>query len=515
MVMKKVKLNTAQLAVVLAAMTILSKVLGFVRELFLANYFGAGYVTDSYVMSMSIPNNLLAGIVGATMTAYMPVFSRKVEANEKDGQTFTSQLINFLLCVTCVAAVLGGIFAKQLVGVFAPGFTGDAFDLTVFYTRIAFVMVIFSVLTNILGGYLQYKGVFIPQNFLAYIQNVFIITAIIISAKLGVPKILIFGITAGYIAMGLGTLFIANRNGYAHELSFQFSDSVKDVVAMAIPVFIGTSISEINALVDRMLASGLPTGSVSALQYGNIFSGMVSSFTVGIFVTIIYPRLAKAFSLKEYETVSEVSEKGINLIVLLMLPMTLGSMVYSNQVVQVVYERGAFSAAATDLTASAFFYYSIAMAFNGVRSLLDKVFFSAHDSKTPVICSGVALVLNIILNLILVKPMAHAGLALATSISNVVATVLLYVMFKKKFPQITLLSSFKKIGKIAVFSVISVGASYAFYYFVGNAIWMPRMVLLGASVLIACIIYFIFLYVARFEELNLIKDMIFRRNKEA
>ena len=513
--MKKRKLNTAQLAIILAAMTLASKLLGFVRELFLAGNFGTGYITDSYVMATSIPNTLLSNIMAAAMTAYLPVFSQKIERSEEEGIRFTRQLVNFLLCVTGAFAVLGGIFAKQIVGVFAPGFSAEAASLTVYYTRIAFVMVMFSAFTQILGGYLNYKGIFIPQNLFAYAQNIFIISAIIISAKTSVPEILIFGIAMGYAVMGLGTLALSGRYGYKHKFDFSFSDSVKEVIVFAIPVFIGNSLSEINAFIDRSLASNLPEGSVSALYYGNICATTVLTLTVSICVTIIYPRLTKAFSLEEYDTVSEISEKGINLTVLLMLPMTLGAMVYSNQAIQVVFERGAFQEAATELTASAFFYYSIAMAFNGVRGLLDKVFFAAHDSKTPVICSGISIVVNIILNLLLVKPMAHAGLALATSISNIVATVLLYVMFRKKFPQIILLSSFKKIGKIAVFSIVSVGLSYAFYYFVENAIWMPRMVLLGFAVLVACVIYYIFLKISRFEELEMIMKMIFKRNKEA
>ena len=513
--MNKRKLSTAQLAAVLSVMAIISKLLGFLRELLLANYYGASYVTDAYIMSMSIPNNLLAGIVSAAMTAYMPVFSRKVEKNVEEGYAFTSQTLTFLLSATGIAAVLGGIFARPLVHLFAPGFEGATAELTIFYTRVAFVMIVFSVFWQVLGAYLQYKGVFIITNIFAYIQNALIIAAIIISAKTAVPEILIFGIAGGYLVNAVGTTIIAKRQGYSFKFNFKFSDSVKDVITLAIPVFLGSCAGELNAFIDRILASNLPEGSVSALNYGNLFANVVSAFTVGIFITIIYPRLAKAFAREEYDRVSDMAERGINIIVLLMLPMTLGSMLYSNQIVQVVYERGAFSDTATSLTATAYFYYAIAMTFAAVKSLLEKIFFAAHDTKTPVICSAVAVACNIVLNLILVRYMAHGGLALATSISQIVSTVLEYILFRREFPAIRLLSSFKKIGLISLFSVISVGASYAVYYFVGNAIWMPRMVLLGLAVLAACVIYLIFLYIGRFEELNLIKDLIARRSKEA
>ena len=177
------KLTTTQLALVLAIMTVGSKVLGFVRELLLANYYGASFITDAYTMSMSIPNNLLAGIVGAAATAYMPVYSKKFESEGKEsGDLFTSQIINLLLCVVGVVMVLGWIFTEPLVHLFAPGFTGETFALTAYYLRIAFVMVFFSVVSNILTSFLQYNKVFVSQSLVTYLQNICIVAAIIVSA---------------------------------------------------------------------------------------------------------------------------------------------------------------------------------------------------------------------------------------------------------------------------------------------------------------------------------------------
>lgn len=509
---KNHKLTTAQLALILAIMAVGSKLLGFVRELLLANYYGASYITDAYTMSMSIPNNLLAGIVGAAATAYMPVYSKKVEAEgEKAGNIFTSQIINLLLCVVGVVMVLGWIFSEPLVHLFAPGFSGATFDLTAFYLKVAFVMVFFSVTTNLLGSYLEYKSIFIAPNFLAYAQNICIIIAIIVSAKTNTPKLLIFGITTGYLVASIGKIIIAKKHGFEYSANFKFNQPVKEILLLAIPVFIGSGASEINALVDRVLASNLKEGSVSALQYGNLFSILISSLTISIFVTIIYPRLTQAFSLNDFDRISDVSERGINLIALLMVPCTLGALVYASPVIQVVYERGAFTEAATDLTAAAFFYYSIGMAFTATRSFLDKIFFSVHDTVTPVKCSVIAVCFNIVLNLTLVKVMGHAGLALATSISQIISTLVEYFLFGKKFKEITLLKSKRKLLTICLFSAVSVGLSYAFYYFVGNAIWMPRMVLLGAAVLIAVIIYLLLLYIFKFEELVLFKDLVGRK----
>ena len=506
------KLTTTQLALVLSIMTVGSKILGFIRELLLANYYGASFITDAYTMSMSIPNNLLAGIVGAAATAYMPVYSKKVETEgEGSGNLFTSQIINLLLFVVGIIMILGWIFAEPLVHLFAPGFSGQTLELTTFYLRVAFVMVFFSVVSNMLGSFLEYKGVFIAPTALSYLQNVCIITAIVVSAKTNTPEGLIFGITTGYLVMAVGKSIIASKNGYKYKPELNFTKPVKEIIVLAIPVFIGSSAGEINALVDRILASKLAEGSVSSLQYGSLFSGLISSLTIGIFVTIIYPRLTQAFAQNDFERISDVSERGINLIALLMVPCTLGALMYASQVIQVVYERGAFNSVATDLTAAAFFYYAIGMAFTATRSFLDKIFYSVHDTITPVKCSIVAVCCNIILNLSLVNVMGHAGLALATSISQIISMLLEYILFGRKFPQITLLKSKRKLAKIILFSIISVGASYAFYCFVAPSISIARMIQLGVSVIIAVVIYLLLLYVFKFEELELFKDLINRK----
>lgn len=510
--LKDRKLTTTQLALVLAIMSLASKFIGFARELLLTNYYGATYITDAYSMSISIPSNLLAAIVSAVGTAFLPVFSKKMQdEGQESANKFTSQIINMLFVITGAVTIIGWIFAKELVHLFAPGFTGATLELTTYYLRVAFVMVIFNVVCSILGSLLEYKGIFIRPIIIAYAQNLCIIAAIVISAKLNAPEGLIYGMTTGYVLAAFWKLGIAKKAGYKHTWNLQFSESVKEILTLAIPVFIGGSAGEINGLIDRMLASNLPEGSVSALQYGALFSGLITTLTVSIFVTIMYPRLAKAFASSDYERISDISERGINLIALLMVPCTFGALLYAQPAVQVVYERGAFTESATQLTATAFFYYAIAMAFTAARSFLDKIFFSVHDTITPVKCSIVSVCFNIVLNIILVKKMGHGGLALATSISQIISTLLEYYLFGKKFPYITLLKSKKKILKIIIFSLISVGASYAFYYFVGNAIWMPRMVLLGAAVLVAVIVYLILLYIFKFEELSLFKDLIGRK----
>ena len=185
-------------------------------------------------------------------------------------------------------------------------------------------------------------------------------------------------------------------------------------------------------------------------------------------------------------------------------------MVYAVPVIRLVYERGAFTAEDTAVTASAFFCYAIGLTFLAVNQLITKVFYSLHDTKTAMYCSVIAVVCNIVLNLILVRPLAHAGLALATSIAQIINALLLCFAFKGKYPDITLLHSKKKLAVIAAFSAAAVGISYLCFVLLSDKIKCSQVVSLGGAVIAAGIVYLVLLKTAKFEELSILKDLVRR-----
>lgn len=508
--MRKRSLTTAQMAVLMAVLTMLSKSVGFLRELILANYYGAGMITDAYIMASQIPGALLASVMTAFGTAYMPLLSEKMEKEGQDSaDVFTSRMVNFLFLINGTVIILGIIFAKPLVNIFARGFDEATSELTVVYLRIAFLLLIGNVLISIFIPYLQYRGKMLVTVLFDFTFSLSIIAFIIISVYAG-HFWLIWGIVVGYAIRGIAMALNAKKVGFLYSLDFKFKGAVKEVFLLALPIFIGGSISQINTFIDRMLASTLPSGSVSALSYGNLISGFLISITVTVIVTIMYPKLNMAFATDNYERIGVLTESVVNLFAVFCIPFSLGAMAYANPVIQVIYERGAFANTATDITAKAFFFYSAGMMFCALNQLLTKVFFSMHDTKSSVQCSVIAVVTNIVLNLILIRIMGIGGLALATSIAQAVNAVALYYMFKHKYPQITLLREKKKIIQICVFSLIAVGISYIVYSYIGSIMWLPRMILLGIAILVACFIYLLLLYLAKFEEISILKDLVRR-----
>ncbi len=506
--MKKLKLTTTQIALMMAILTLGSKLLGFIREMVLANYFGAGMVTDAYVMGQSIPNTLMAAIITAVGTSYMPILASRFESGGvNSANKFTSQLLNALFSITAAFFVLAIIFSKPLVSVFAPGYEAEKATLTIYYMRIAFISLFFHAGITIFEAYLQYRGTFNKQTVVGYLQNISIIVFIVISAFTDY-HLLIFGLVIGFGLRFIFDYLLVRANGFRYEANFHMTSTIKELIELALPVFIGGYVSEINTFVDKMLASDLPEGSVSALNYGSTIINVILSFVVTIFVTIVYPRLNKAFATGDINSISRLSERGINLLSLIAIPCALGAMLYSKEIVQLIYMRGAFTVAAADMAGIALLFYAIRIPFYAVNQLVIKVFYSMHDMKTPVLCSIVSLAVNVGLNLILVGQIGLAGLAIATSVAEFVNMSLQYFTFRRKHKDIVLLSSKRKLVLIGLFSVISIAFSYGVFLLLAGV--GSLIIRFGLSAIAAVLAYLGLLVVAKFEELSLIKDLFKR-----
>ncbi len=508
--MSERKLTSVQIAILVAIATVGSNVLGFIRELIMANYFGAGMVTDAYVMGTSIPTTLLAAVFTAVGTAFMPVLASKFETEGlQSANKFTSDIMTLMTIVVAVVYAIALIIPNTIVGLFAPGYEGEKMELTAYYMRFAFITLFWITGMTFLDAYLKYRGIFVSEKIIDIGQNVFIIIFFWIAAH-GDYHLMVFGMVFGYAFTFLGRLVISLRNGYKFTFGFSLRGPIKEVLALAVPVFIGSSFGELNTFIDKMLGSSLAEGSVTALNYSGRIVTLLFTFTVTIFSTIIYPKLNQAFAKGENDRISDLTERGVNLLSVLTIPFTLGAALYATPLIQVIYERGAFSGAATNLVAISFFYYVLRTPFYAISSLLNNAFYAMHETTAGVICSIVSVLVNIGLNFALVGPLGIAGLAIATSVAEVVGMLIRWILFRKKHPEISVLRSKRKLAKIIIFSIIAVGLSYVVYTLLAGL--SSLIIRLGLSVCSAMLAYLLMLYLAKFEELSIIKD-IFSRGK--
>ena len=281
-------------------------------------------------------------------------------------------------------------------------------------------------------------------------------------------------------------------------------------------------------LLSQMLRAFLTGGIICTMGQGlrNVFTyffdmdKVTSSTWVSItliFISValtafgIYPKITKAAINGEWDFFNAAADIGINLIMIIAVPLSMGAMVFAGEVVQIVYERGAFDESATALTGTAFFFYACGLAFMALNEFLVQIYYSLKDMKTPIKCASVGVAVNIVLNLSLVGKMAHGGLALATSIAALVNFALLLVFLARKHREVAILKSKSKVLKICVAAAAAVAAAYGTHCFISAAVFMPRILYLGIAVLAACVIYILLLAVFKIDELKLIKGLISRK----
>ncbi len=500
--------TAARTAALLAILTLLSKITGFIREILLAGFFGTGYIVDAYVMANAIPGILFAGIFTSMGVSYLPIYSRIVEnEGQSSGDKFTSEAINLATFLALIVAALGIAFAEPVTSVFARGYTGETASLTVFFLRFSFAYLLFTGGASLMESYLHYKGIFLKPMLAGYSQSIFVLGAIVVGAFYS-HYVMALGILLGSMARFIIMAFMTRKEGFLYNFSYRIGNTAREIAILALPVFLGSMVNQINSFVDKMLASGLSEGSVSALNYGNLLVGMITALTISIIVTIIYPKLTKTMAAGDYPAFNDALSKGMTIIFIISLPASMGAMLYSEYIVALVYQRGAFDAASTALTGGAFFYYSIGLAFASANSLLVKAYYALEDTKTPVVCGAIGAGSNILFNLLLIGSMAHRGLALATSMAAALNAGMLYYLMRKKYPKIKLSTGRVKMAEITFAALLAVGGSRLVFKALLYGLHLSVVFSMFWTIVAAGLVYLLLLWIFKIEELSLLKDLV-------
>lgn len=488
-------------AAILMILTIVSKFTGFFRDITLSYFYGASNISDAYLVSQLIPMSILEFIGLGLLTGYIPIYNAiQDKCGQEESNDFNNILINLILLISSILICAGLIFTENIVKLFAMGFEGKTLDLAVRFTRVSMFGIYFITLGYVFRGYLQIKGNYVVPAITGIPQNIIIISAIILSANINVMVLALGSLMA--IALQLFILVpYAYKEGFRYRFFLDFSNRyLKDLWYLAIPMMIGISVNQINVLVDKTLASQIIEGGISALNYAN----RLNFFVQGIFVlsisTVMYPTISKMVTENDISGLKRTLREAIGIINILIIPTTIGAVVFANPIVSLLFGRGAFDTEAIIMTSDALKYYSIGMIGYGLREVLSRAFYSMQDTKTPMINAAIGLFLNIFLNILLSKYMGIAGLAFATSISALFTTGLLFISLRKKigfFGMKNVTISFIKIMVASVImGAVAKFAYIAFINFISQSLSLMVSVVIGASV------YFIAVYFMRIEELD-------------
>ncbi|MBX2836011.1 MAG: murein biosynthesis integral membrane protein MurJ [Gammaproteobacteria bacterium] len=425
---------------VVAVMTLLSRILGFVRDQVLAIVFGAGATTDVFLVAFKIPNFLRRLFSeGAFAQAFVPVFTEYKETRSPDAlKDLAAHVVGTLSLVLLIISTLGVMLAPFLVMLFAPGFIDDQdkFDLATHMLRITFPYLLFVSLLAYAGSILNTFGRFAIPAFTPVLLNVsMIIAALLISPQFAEPIVaLAWGVFfAGVVQLALQFPFLSSlgllprpRWGWKHS-------GVRRVLKLMAPAVLGSSVAQINLLLDTIIASFLITGSLSWLYY----SDRLMQFPLGLLGvtlgTVILPRLSREHAQRSATGYVQTLHWAIRLALLFGVPAATALFLLAEPMIITLFEYGKFTASDSKMSSFSLMAYAFGLPAFILIKILAPAFFARQDTKTPVRIGIIALLSNMAYTLILVLPMVwfdfiapHTGLALATTLSAWQQTGMLY-----------------------------------------------------------------------------------------
>lgn len=431
-----------QSASILFIATIISKVVGFLRDLVIGYVYGIGVISDSYLMALNIITVAFISLLCvAIQSTYMPIYT-DIEGKEgkQKALKFTSNIINIIFIISLIVVVLGWFFTEPLVKLFATGFEGEKLKLTMELTRILLFSVGLVCITYILKAYLEIHDYFLVTGLMPLPYNISIIIAVLLSKAFGLDFLAYGTVFAFFVQMAFLIPF-CYKKGFRYKFNINlFDKNVKQMALAIFPVLIGASAYQINSLVDKNLSSFLVTGSLSALNYAY----KLNIFVIGVFVTsittVMYPIFSKLGAQKNLKHLKITLCKSVNGVILITMPISVGAFILSKPIIKLLFERGAFDETATLITAQILSCYAIGMVASGMRDILIRVFYSLQDTKIPMKNSILCVICNILFNLILIQTMKVSGLALGSSLASIVAVCFLIIKLRKKIGKFNVMS---------------------------------------------------------------------------
>ena len=411
----------------------ISRVLGFIRDIVIARFFGAGESTDAFFVAFKIPNFMRRLFAeGAFSQAFVPVLSEYKETQSTEAlKELIGKTAGTLATVLFFITLLGVIGAPILIYMFAPGFEqeGSRHDLAVDMLRITFPYLFFISLTAMAGGVLNTFGKFAIPAITPVLLNLSFLAAIFwLSPLLDEP---IMALAWGVLIAGVAQLAFQfpylNKLGLMPKLSFDRDHAgVKKIMNLMLPALFGVSVTQINLLVDTLLASFLVAGSVSWLY----FSDRLVEFPLGIFgialATVILPNLSKSHAAGKTEEFSASLDSGLRWVIFLGLPSAAGLFFLAQPMLATLFQYDAFTTSDVDNASLSLMAYAVGLPAFILVKVLVPGFTSRQDIKTPVRIGIIAVVSNMVMSLILVFFFQHAGLALATSLAAFINAGLLF-----------------------------------------------------------------------------------------
>ncbi len=420
-------------------MTLISRILGFIRDIVAASLFGTGPGYDAFVLSFRIPNLMRRLFAeGAFLQAFIPVLSEyRLKETHKDVRQFVSYVTGNLGLILLIVSVFGVLETPFIIKVFAPGFSkGDVrIHIASEMLRITFPYIMFISLTALASGILNIYGRFAATAFSPVFLNISIISAsLYLSEHCTIPeKSLAWGVAlAGILQLGFMLFFVKQERLLVCPKINWHDPGVRQVLTLMLPAVFGAAVSQINFFIDTLFASFLSNGSFSWLYY----SDRLMEFPLGVFgigiATVMLPQLSSQYSTHSEAAFSATLDWGIRNVLLIGVPSAIGMYVLAGPLLATLFQSGRFLPKDVWMSTKSLMAYALAVIGIMLVKILSTAFYARRDIRTPVqisVCTGI---INILLNTFLIVPLAHVGLAISTSVTVLCNAIMLWLVLVRR-----------------------------------------------------------------------------------
>ena len=457
-------LRLARAAGVISVATMASRLLGLVRDQVLAYLFGAGHAMDAFNVAFRIPNlvrDLFAE--GAMSAAFVPTFTRKLATSSRgDAWRLGNYVVNALVLVTGALVLAGILFADSLTALFAADYATvpGKLELTTTLTRIMLPFLTLVALAAVVMGMLNSLGHFFVPALSPAMFNVAVVlsaAAVPLAPRFGIDPIV--AIAAGAVVGSAGQVALQwpalHREGFRYRPILDWRDpGLRQVLFLMGPGTLGLAAVQINVFVNTVLATGEGAGAVSWLNYAfRIMYLPIGLFGVSV-ATAALPSLSAHAAREELAELRQTLSSGLRLMLMLSVPATIGLVALASPIVGLIFERGRFTAADTAATAAALVYYAPGLVGYSAVKLAVPTFYALKESRTPVAVSAATVVINVTLNLLLVRVMGYQGLALGTGIAALFNAGVLFALLRSRLDGLDERRIATALGKILAASIV-------------------------------------------------------------
>lgn len=490
---------------IVGSMTLLSRILGFIRDLLFAKLFGAGHIADAFFVAFRIPNLLRSVMAeGALTSGFVPTFTGELRKGKREAQEAISQVAGFLIVTTTIITAVGIFWAYDITSLFAPGFSGDPekLGLSSSLLEIMFPYIIFVSLVAMLGGALNSMKIYGTAALAQVVMNLVFIAGILLAMTESItvaPFVVAWSIVIGGMVQVLVQLPALRRTGFSILPSFRIlTPVVRDVIKLMLPAIFGAAIYQLTIFLNTVFASLLGEGAVSALFYAD----RVAQLPLGIYsvalASVLLPILSNAASDKDEIGFQKNLSLSLRYTSFLILPVSALLWLCAEPLVTVLFLRGEFNSIDAARTALAVQAYAFGLWGMSCHTMIVRAFIARKDTVTPVIVGIIMLLLTILFSLIFIGPLqagasdslgslifslqqipfildlansfglGHAGIALSSAVSSTLGFFIIALLLRKRRPDV----SWRVVISTTVKCLISVGVG------VGATLSIDQMVIL-------------------------------------